>query len=452
MQYVIEPAEKSQVKLTITLDKTDWESAIKKAYEKNKSKFNIQGFRKGHVPFNVIVGQYGKEFFYEDAINLSIQEYYPQILKSETEKIYAVGDPDFSLDSVSADGCAIIAMIPVMPEVKLGAYTGIKLQKVEYNVTDADVENRISTILNNYAKEENVTDRAAKLGDITVIDYSGSVDGKLFDGGTASGQRLELGSNTFIPGFEDGVVGMTIGEEKDIPVTFPADYHAEELKGKAAIFKVKLNEIIVKSIPALTDEFVKEHLHEDTAEAYKAKIRETMEKDNASRANNENEDNLLNKIAETTEVEIPDAMIEDEITSMVQNFSYRLMYQGLKIEDYYKYAGITEQGLRDSYKEQAAQRVKKQLIVNNIIEKEKIVATDEEVDAKVKEQAESVNKSFEEYKKGMDARQFDYIKNSIVVDKLFKFLTENNDFTAANAQTQGEKPAPKPKKTKKKAE
>ncbi|MBP5177404.1 MAG: trigger factor [Clostridia bacterium] len=430
MQYNLQPAEKSQVKLTLTLDQSEWEQAIRQAYEKNKAKFNVQGFRKGHVPFSVIVGQYGKEFFYEDAINLAITEHYPEILKKEADKLNVVGDPQFSLDDVGENGVTVTAMIPVMPEVAIGAYTGIKVEKTEYNVTDADVDADVEKLLDRNSKEQSVTDRPCQKGDVVVIDYSGSVDGVKFDGGTASGQRLELGSNTFIPGFEDQVAGMTVGEEKDINVTFPENY-TDELKGKAAVFAIKLHEIIEKVRPELTDEFVKDATGEESVSAYKEKVRANMEKENKTRADNENEDKLLAAIAEKTEVVIPDAMIEDEITNMVKQFSYRLMYQGMKFEDYLKYTGQTEEKIRASYKDTATDRVKKQLIVNTVIEKENIVATDEEVDAKVAEQAASVGKEVDAYRKGMDDRQFEYIKNSIVVDKLFKFLTENNEFYTA---------------------
>lgn len=428
MNYTFENYEKSQVKVTITLDKADWEKEIQAAYNENKHKYSVQGFRKGHVPFNVICGLYGKEVFYEDAINHAVSEYYPQVLEKETEKIQPVGDPEFALDNVSEDGITFTALIPVMPEVKVGAYKGIKVDKVEYNVTDEEIEADIKRLLNRNAREVSVTDRACQNGDIVVIDYSGSVDGVKFDGGTAEKQRLELGSGSFIPGFEDQVVGMQIDEDKDINVKFPEDYTAP-LNGKDAVFAIHLHEILFKELPELNDEFIKDATGEESVDAYKAKTRERMQKDNDRRAQNENEDNLLNKIAENTEVVIPEAMVNQEITQMVQQLQYRLMYQGLKYEDYLKVTNQTDAQIRDSYKEMAESRVKKQLIVNKIIVDEKIEATQEEVDAKIEEQAKSVNKEAEEYKKTMDPRQVEYIKNSIIIDKLFSFLVENNDIS-----------------------
>lgn len=433
MKYTYEKAEKSQIKLTIDFDKADWDKAINDAYFKNKGKFNVPGFRKGHVPFHVVVGMYGKEFFYEDAINIAITEHYPEILKKETENIYSVGDPDFSLNDVSENGVSVTAMIPVMPDIKIGSYKGIKVEKVEYNVSDDEINAEIDRLIDRNAKEISVTDRSAQKGDIVVIDYSGSIDGVKFDGGTAEKQRLELGSGSFIPGFEDQVIGMAIGEERNISVTFPEDYTAP-LNGKAAVFAIKLHEIIVKEKPELTDAFVKDATGEESIDAYKAHIKKHKQEDNDRRAQNENEDKLLSAIAETTEGEIPDAMIEHEIDSLIQQFTYRLMYQGLKYEDYLKVTNQTEEKVRESYRAQAQDRVKKQLIVNKIIELESIKAEQSEIDEKVAAQAKSVGKETEEYKKTMDPKQFDYIANEIVVDKFFKFLTENNEFVAKKAE------------------
>lgn len=428
MNYTLENSEKSQIKVTVTLDKPDWEKAIMSAYNQNKNKYSVQGFRKGHVPFHVICGIYGKEAFYEDAINIAISDYYPQVLEKEAEKIHPVGDPNFALEDISEEGVTFTALIPVMPEVKIPAYKGIKVDKVEYNVTDEDLDNDIKRLLERNSREVSVTDRPCQNGDIVVIDYSGSIDGVKFDGGTAEKQRLELGSGSFIPGFEDQVVGMTIGEDKDINVTFPEDYTAP-LNGKNAVFAIHLHEILFKELPELNDEFIKDATGEETVEAYKQKTREHLQADNDKRAQNENEDNLLTKIAETTEVVIPDCLVEQEITTMVQQLQYRLMYQGLKYEDYLKVTNQTDAQIRDSYKEVALSRVKKQLIVQKIIEDEKIEATQEEIDAKIDEQAKSVQKETEEYKKTMDPRQVDYIKNSIVIDKLFSFLVANNDIS-----------------------
>ncbi len=426
MNYTFEKQEKSQVKLTVKLDKQDWEAAILKAYQQNKGKYAIQGFRKGHVPFNVICKVYGKEAFYEDAINVAINQYYPEIMVKEAKEINVIGDPQFGLGDIGEEGIEFFAMIPVMPEVKVGQYTGIKVEKVEYNVTDEQLDAEVERVRERNAREISVTDRACQNGDIVVIDYSGSVDGVKFDGGTAEKQRLELGSGSFIPGFEDQVVGMTIGEDRDINVTFPEDYTAP-LNGKAAVFAIKLHEIIVKELPEVDDDFIKEATGEESLEAFRQKTRENMQKSNERRAKDETEDKILTAIADQTEVEIPDVLVNNEVESMLQQFKYRLMYQGLNFETYLKVTNQTEEQIKESYRETALPRVKKQLIVGKIIELEKIEATQEEIDAKIDEQAKSVSKEPAEYRKTMDERQVEYIRNSIVVDKLFDFLTANNE-------------------------
>lgn len=424
MKYVTEKAEKSQIKITMTIESADWEQAIKKAYEKNKSKFNIEGFRKGKAPFSVICSKYGKEVFYDDALNMAISEYYPQILAKE-ESIHAVGDPDIKLNDFGEE-IKLDILVPVMPEVVIESYKGIKIDKVEYNVTDEDVQKEVDRLLDRNSREISVTDRACKEGDTVVIDFSGSVDGVKFEGGTAEKYRLSLGSHSFVPGFEEQVEGMNIGEEKDINVKFPEDY-TEELKGKDAVFAIKLHEILNKELPELNDEFIKEATGDDSVEAYKQKVRERIQKENDNRAKNETEDKLLDAIAEKTTVEIPDAMVENEVTNMLSQLEYRLMYQGIKLADYFKMTGQTEEAVRASYREIALPRVKKQLIVNKIIETENIKADQAEVDAKIAEQAKSVEKDVEEYKKTMDNRQIEYIQNSIIVDKLFEFLISNNN-------------------------
>lgn len=424
MKYVSEKAEKSQVKVTMTLEKEDWDKAIHDAYQKTKGKFNIQGFRKGKAPFGVICGLYGKDVFYEDALNIAISEHYPAILKQET-LIHAVGDPEFKLNKFEDDEVVFDILIPVMPEVQIEAYKGIKIKKVEYNVTDEDVEKDVQRLLDRNSRSVEITDRPVKDGDKVNLDFSGSVDGKKFDGGTATGYDLVIGSHSFVPGFEEQLIGMNIGESKDINVRFPEDY-TDELKGKDAVFAIKLNGISEKELPELNDEFIKDATGEESLDAYKNKVREDLQKNNERRARDENENAIIEAIAEKTTVEIPDAMVENEISSMIQQLEYRLMYQGIKLDDYLKMIGQTTEELRNSYKDSALSRVKKQLIVNKIIESEKIEATQEEIDTKIAEQAKSVSKEAEEYKKTMDPRQVEYIQNSIIVDKLFDFLTVNN--------------------------
>ncbi len=426
MEYKFEKGEKSTVKVTIALNATEWNDAQDKAYARTKGKYSLPGFRKGHVPKHLLEQTYGKGIFYEDAINDAFSQYYYDILEKEPT-IEPVDRPDVSIDKIDDKGLTMTATVPVKPEVKIGAYKGIKIEKVEYNVKDEDVDGEVERLLKQHATDVSVTDRPARNGDETVIDYSGSVDGKKFDGGTAEKQNLTLGSGAFIPGFEEQVEGMSVGETKDINVKFPDDYGAAELKGKDAVFTVTLHEIKEKKLPELTDEFVKEKTGSETVEAYKASVRERLTKNNEQRAERETEDKIVKAIADTTEVEIPDALVEKQVDSMVQDMSYRMMYQGLKMEDYLKYTNQTMESYREGFKEKAAEQVKTQLIIDRIITDEKLEATEEEIEAKIAEQAAAAKKEVEEYKKTVNDRQRSYIENGIVIDKLFRFLKENNE-------------------------
>ena len=426
MKYTFEKAEKSTVKITIDLNEKEWQEAINAAYEKTKGRYSIPGFRKGKVPKKVVEANYGTGVFYEEAINQAFPQYYGEILDKETS-IYAVASPDLDIKDISDKGITMIAIVPVKPEVVFGAYKGIKFDKVEYNVKDEDVEEELKRLQERNSRMVDITDREVKDGDSVVIDYSGSVDGVKFDGGTAEKQTLVIGSKTFIPGFEEQVIGMKIGEDRDINVKFPEEYHAENLKGKDAVFAIKLHEIKVKELPELNDEFIKEAVGAESLDAYKKETRERLEKQNADRAERELEDAIVKKITETSDVEIPDALIENQIDRMVQEMEYRLSYQGLKLEDYLKYMGKTMDEFRKGYTEQATEIVKSQLVIEGIIEREEIQATDEDVEARVAEMAKAQDKPVPELKDKMGARQLDYIKNEIVIKKFFDFLKSSNE-------------------------
>ena len=427
MKYTTKAAEKSTVKVTIKFDGEEWKEAQNKAYLKVRNKFAINGFRKGKAPKHVIENVYGKGVFYEDALNLLFAESYNKILEKEADKIYAVGDPDVSVEKLEDDNITLVAIVPVKPEVKISSYKGMKIQQFAYTVKDEEVEAEVTRVLERNARKVDVTDRAAANGDIVNIDFVGTVDGVKFEGGEAAGFDLTLGSGQFIPGFEDQVVGMNIGETKDVNVTFPEEYQAENLKGKPAVFAVKLNGIKAKELPELTDEFIKEATGSETVEAYKEKAKERLQANAERRANDATENSILEAIAANTEVEIPQVMIEKEIDGLVQKFEYQLMYQGLKLQDYLDFLKTTMADFRKNYEEQAKKNITSQLIISQLIKEENIEATEEEVDAKVAEQAASVGKETEEYKKNMDPRQFDYIRSDIIITKLFAMLKANNE-------------------------
>lgn len=427
MKYTTKAAEKSTMKITMKFDADEWKDALNKAYVKTKGRYSVNGFRKGKAPRNVIEHAYGKGVFFEDALNVLFSENYGTVLDKEEKKFTAVGDPELSVDDLSDDGVTLVAVTPVRPEVKIGSYKGMKIKEFAYNVEDADVDKEIERLLDRNARKIEVSDRPCQNGDTVNIDFIGTIDGVKFDGGEAAGFDLTLGSGQFIPGFEDQVVGMNVGESRDVNVRFPENYQAEELKGKDAVFAVKLNSVKGKELPELTDAFIKDATGSETIEEYKAKTKERLQQQADKNSLDATENSILDAISATAEAEIPQAMIEREIDGLVQKFEYQLMYQGLKLQDYLDFIKTTKEEFRKNYEEQAKKNVLNQLVISQIIKDEKIEATDEEVEAKVAEQAASVDKSAEEYKKGMDPRQYDYIKSDIIITKLFDFLKANNE-------------------------
>ncbi len=425
MKYTFEKGKKSTVKINIDLTAKEWKEAIELAYNKTKSRYSVPGFRKGKVPQKVLESAYGVGVFYEEAINQAFPKYYTEILEKEPT-IEAVAAPELDIKKISEKGISMIAIVAVKPEVVIGAYKGINYKKNVYNVKDEDVEEELKRLQERNSRLVDVTDRAVENGDTVVIDYSGSVDGVKFDGGTAEKQNLVIGSGAFIPGFEDQIIGMNIGEDRDITVKFPEEYHAENLKGKDAVFAIKLHEIKKKELPEINDEFIKESVGAESVDAYKKETKERLEKQNSDRAERELEDEMIKKITETTDVEIPDAMIENQIDRMVQEMEYRLSYQGLKLADYLKYMDKSMEDFRKDYTEQATEYVKSQLVIETIIEREEIVATDEEVEKRVEEMATAQGKAVPDIKKNMGARQLDYIKNDIIIKKFFELLKNSN--------------------------
>ena len=369
---------------------------------------------------------YGKGLFYEDALNILYGEHYGAILDKEKDNFTAVGDPSLSVDDISDEKVVLIADVPVKPDVEIETYKGIKIPEFVYTVSDTDVDKDIEETRLRLAKDEEVSDRAAQMTDTVNIDFTGKMDGKEFEGGTAQGYDLTLGSHQFIPGFEEGVVGMNIGETKDVPVTFPEDYQAEELKGKEAVFTVTLHKITGKVLPELDEEFAKK-MGSDSVEAYRAKVKERLERNAASRSLNETENSIVTEIAKGAKAEIPQAMIDKQNEFALQRLEYNLMYQGIRLDDYLKYLNTTREAYMHTFDEESKRTVLHQLIVEKIIKLENIEATQEEIDEKIAEQAKSVGKEAEEYKKTMDPRQFEYIESDIKVTKLFNFLKENNE-------------------------
>ena len=434
MSYTFEKLAKSQVKFDFAVDADTFNKAIDKAYEKTKHKFSISGFRKGHVPKKVIEGVYGREIFFEDAMDIVIPEEYSLALDKETE-IDVVAQPSLADFKVNDDGSVNFTLIvTVKPEVKLGDYKGLEVEKAAVKVSAKEVEERLKKEQEKQVRLVDV-DRAAQKGDIVAMDFVGSVNGEKFEGGSSENYELELGSDTFIPGFEDQLVGVKAGDDKDVVVTFPAEYQAGNLAGKEAVFACHVNAVKVKELPALDDEFAKDVSEFDTLAEYKADLKKQLEKEAEDKVESDFEKALVEKIVDGAELEIPDEMIEQEAEEMVQEYEYRLMYSGLRFEDYLKYLNnareegapeVTRETVVNDYKPQAADSVKVRLVMEAIVKNEELTVEDKEIDAKLAEMAEKAGQDLETYKKNVKREQIDYIVNSVLSDKLLTRLKELN--------------------------
>ena len=413
----------NEVKLEITVEAEKFNDAIKKVYFKSAKYFNIPGFRKGKAPMNIVEKYYGKEIFYEDAFNEVAGEALDEAVKEND--LYVVSRPDIDVTQIEKGKDLIFtAVMQTKPEAELGKYKGVEIKKIEYKVTDEDIEHELGHMQEHNARMITVEDRPVESGDIATIDFEGFVDGKAFDGGKAEGHELEIGSNTFIPGFEDQIIGMKIDEEKDINVKFPEEYFSKELAGKDATFKVKLHEIKKKELPKLDDEFAKDVSEFDTLKELKEDIKKKQQKQNDDKAKYETEDAVIKAVCENMKVEIPSGMVETEVDNMIKDIEQRLSYQGLKLEQYLQMMGKTTEEMRKEYEPQAIESIKSRLALEAVIKAEKIEATDEEVDEKMKEMAKNYGKeNDEEFMKNENVRN--YIKEGLTSQKAMEFLVKN---------------------------
>lgn len=449
MSYTVEKLEKSQVKFVFDVDADTFNKAVDAAYNKTKHKYAIAGFRKGHVPKKVIEGIYGKEVFFEDAMDIVIPEAYSEALDKEKD-VNVVAQPELTSFDFKEDGGATFTLIvTVKPDVKLGKYKGLSIEKKVEKVTAKQVDEAVEQAREKQARIVE-TDEAAKNGDIVNIDFVGSVDGVKFDGGSAESYDLELGSGSFIPGFEEQLVGAKKGEKKDVNVKFPEDYHAEELKGKDALFECTINAVKKKELPALDDEFVKDVSEFDTLAEYKADVKNKLMKDAEDRADREFEDALVQAVVDNADVEVPQAMIDQEAEDMAREFEYRLSYQNIKLDDYLKYLNMTRDQLLDEYKEQAAKSVKVRLVMEAIVKAEELKFEEKDIDEKLADMAARANQDVETFKKGLGREHFDYLANQILSDKLMAMLKQEN--TAAAKKATAKKAADAPAEEKPAAE
>ncbi len=413
----------NEVKLEITVEAEKFDEAIKKVYFKSAKYFNIPGFRKGKAPMNIVEKYYGKEIFYEDAFNEIAGEALDEAV--EENKLEAVSRPDIEVKQIEKGKELIFtAVIQTKPEAELGKYKGIEIKKVEYNVTDEDINHELEHMQEHNSRLVTIENRPVEKGDIATIDFEGFVDGKAFEGGKAEGHDLEIGSNTFIPGFEDQVIGMKIDEEKDINVKFPDEYFSKDLAGKDATFKVKVHEIKKKELPKLDDEFAKDVSEFDTLKELKEDIKNKKQKQNEEKAKYETQDAVIDALCENIKVNIPSGMIEMEIDNMIKDIEQRLSYQGLKLEQYLQMMGKTNEDMRKEYEPQAIKAIKSRLALEAVIKAEKIEATDKELKEKMKEMAKSYGKeNDEEFLKNESVNN--YIKQGIELEKAIDFLVEN---------------------------
>ena len=423
MNCKVEKTEKAnEVKLEITIEAEKFENAMKKVYFQNAKYFNIPGFRKGKAPMNIVEKYYGAQIFYEDAFNDVATESYDEALKEN--KIEAVSRPQVEIKQMEKGKDVIFtAVVQTKPEVELGKYKGIELKKIEHNVEDKDIKHELEHMQEHNSRLITVEDRALEKGDIATIDFEGFVDGVAFEGGKAEGHELEIGSGAFIPGFEDQLIGMEINSDREIKVTFPKEYFSKDLAGKEAMFKVKLHEIKKKELPKLDDEFAKDVSEFDTLKELKEDIKAKMEKDNEQKAKYETQEAAIKAVCDKVKVDIPSGMIEMEVENMINDMAQRLSYQGLKLDQYLKMVGKTEEEFKKEYEPQAIEAIKSRLTLEAIIKAEKLEATEEEINAKLEEMAKSYGKKVEEIKDNENLNK--YIKEGIESEKAIEFIVKN---------------------------
>lgn len=429
MNSVLEKKENNKATFTVEIGEDKFEEAVQKTYLRNRSRFNIPGFRKGKAPRKIIEMNYGEGIFYEEALNSILPEAYESAI--EELELEPVEQPVVDIEELEKGKPVVFKIeVTIKPEVKLGEYKSIEVEKVEYNVTDEDVEKELNNIQEKNARLIDVSDREVKDGDILNINFEGYVDGEQFEGGTAEDQQLEIGSEKFIPGFEEQLIGKKKEEEVEVKVNFPEDYFEESLKGKEAIFKVTINDIKEKELPELDDEFAKDVSEFDTLDEFKNSIKEKLEKEMKDKEKVEQEAKLIDKILEEAEIDVPEVMIENQIENEMGQFDYSLRMQGLSMEQYFELTNTDLEGFKEQMKPEAEKRVRTELVLEEISKIEKIEASDEDVDRELEKMAEQYqSEDVEKFKEDMKKGDLEYIKTGIIRDKTIEFLMANAKFS-----------------------
>ncbi|CCL27621.1 TPA: trigger factor [Clostridioides difficile] len=416
--------EGNKVTLKITVDNNKFEAAVNKAYNKSRNKYNIPGFRKGKAPRIVIETQYGKGIFYNDAIEILFPEVYPEAIKELD--IDPIDNPDLDIEEISKDnGLVMVLNVEVKPEFELGNYKGIEIAKVENTVSDENVDAKLQEMVEKNARLVSVEDKALEDGDTAIIDFEGFENGVAFDGGKGENYNLVIGSNTFIPGFEEQLVGKKAGEEVEVNVTFPEEYHSQDLAGKPVVFNVKINDVKVKELSALDDEFAKDTSEFDSLDELKADVRAKLEEEAKNRADAETRNSVVEKVAENTEIEIPEVMIQHQIDNMLNELNYQLQYQGFGLQQLLEMTGRTMEELREERKEDAKKLVKSSLVLEAITKAEGIEATEEEFKVELEKMASAYNMEVEKIEASLRDADKEDIKGQIKIRKTIDLLVDN---------------------------
>ena len=423
MSLQVEKLEKNMAKLTIEVPAEEFDAAIKNAYNKNKNKFSIPGFRKGKAPLAMLEKMYGAGIFYEDAANEVIDASYPKAAEESKEEI--VSTPEIKVTQIEKGKAFIYeATVALKPEVTLGEYKGVEVKKAEAVVTDEDVENELTAARKKNGRLIDVEDGAIEDGDNTIIDFTGYIDDKTFDGGAGTDYPLVIGSHSFIEGFEDQLIGKKKGETCDVNVTFPAEYHADELAGKPAKFVVTIKEVKRNELPELNDEFASEVSDFDTLDEYKADIRKKLQEKKEQDAKVENENNVIEKVVENAQMELPRPMVDTQAREMVENYARRLQSQGLNINDYMKYTGMTPEKLMEQMRPEAEKRIKTRLVLEKVVEVENVEVSDEKLDEQINEIAASYKLEGAKLKEMMGEREKEQIREDLKVQAAIDLLVE----------------------------
>ena len=423
MSVQVENLEKSMAKLTVTVSAEDFENALQRAYQKQKKNISIPGFRKGKVPRQVIEKMYGAGVFYEDAANSILPGAYADAAKESGLDITSTPQIDVTQIEKGKD-FIFTATVALKPDVVLGQYKGVEVPKPDRTVTDEDVEKALKEEQEKNARQITVEDGGAENGDSVVMDYEGKIDGEPFEGGSAKNHTLVLGSGSFIPGFEDGLLGVKGGETRDVEVTFPEDYHAEELKGKKAVFTCKVEKVTRKELPELDDEFAQEVSEFDTLDAYKADVRKNLETKKEEAARQEIKDNAVSKAAQNSTIEIPAPMIDTQADRMIDNFARRLQAQGMSMQQYMQFTGSDENMMREQVKPQAEIQIRNQLTLEKIAETENIQVSDEELDQEIEKMAKAYNMEPDKMKEIIGDEEKENIRKDLADQKAMDLVAD----------------------------